>query len=212
MKKLTSTSFALLGLLAHRAWSAYELNKTMQGSIVRASCPRVDSRIYSEVKNLEQHGLASCEVARQGGRERQVYTITPAGREVLRAWLSGEGAGMRVEYETLLQLAFADHGGEGLTAALIDRIEAQTRADLALLMAACEQSLQEEGWRSSDTGQQHVLTVKFVRELAEARLRWVAQARAYLAGLDRVALKEQSLANYAQEVEHLRALLDMPSP
>ena len=59
MKKLTPTSYALLGLLARKPWSAYELNAHMQYSVLNAFWPRAASGVYSEPKKLVANKLAT---------------------------------------------------------------------------------------------------------------------------------------------------------
>jgi DNA-binding PadR family transcriptional regulator len=109
MKKLTTTSYAILGLLALRPWSAYELSKQMRRSM-GAVWPRAERGIYDEPKTLVAHGFASGTEERRGLRGRTVYTITPAGRRALRAWLSEPSAPPQFESEALLRLAFLEHG------------------------------------------------------------------------------------------------------
>ena len=43
--KLTTTSYAILGLLRRRPWSAYELTKYMQHSGIRAVWPRIRGQV-----------------------------------------------------------------------------------------------------------------------------------------------------------------------
>lgn len=207
MSKLTLTSYALLGILSRQPWSAYELNKWMQQSMVRASCPRVESRVYSEIKNLRDHGLATCHKERQGNRERSVYTITERGRETLQDWLHTEGDRMRVEYETLLKLSFAEQAEPELMDDLIDALERQACTDLQTVINTCESVVEQGGWREANTGHLNVLMVRFITELAEARLRWAQQARAFVAGLDPVDTQPQSLDVYREEIARLKALI-----
>ena len=68
--KLTPTSYALLGLLARKPQSAYELNAMMQYSSIRVYWPRVDSHVYSEPKKLLQHELVSEKKGKLNGRSR----------------------------------------------------------------------------------------------------------------------------------------------
>lgn len=106
-----TTSFALLGQLAIRSWSAYELTQQMQRATVRWVWPRAESRIYGQLKRLAELGYASAESDVNGRRRRTVYTITPAGRAALRDWLSAEdAAAWRLEDELLLRVSLADHG------------------------------------------------------------------------------------------------------
>jgi DNA-binding PadR family transcriptional regulator len=108
-KELTTTSFAILGLLAIGDWSTYELAQQMQRSL-RNFWPRAERRIYDEPKVLVAHGLAQARTEYTGRRPRTVYAITPEGRAALRAWLAQPGAGPSLEFEALLKVFLADQG------------------------------------------------------------------------------------------------------
>ncbi len=107
--ELNTTSFAMLGMLAIRPWSTYELAKHVDRSL-RPLWPRARSNLFNEPKKLVAHGLALATDEAVGRRPRTVYTITPAGRAALRAWLGSPGDGPVLEFEQLLKLFFADHG------------------------------------------------------------------------------------------------------
>ena len=83
---LTSTSYAVLGLLSIRPWSSYELTQQMDRSLGRF-WPRAVSKLYEEPKKLVSHGLARSAVQQNGRRRRTVYTITAKGRRALAEWL-----------------------------------------------------------------------------------------------------------------------------
>jgi PadR family transcriptional regulator, regulatory protein AphA len=120
VRKLTTTSYAILGLLGLRPWSAYELTKQVKRSL-HFCWPRAETRLYQEPKNLVEHGLAKATVTTNGKRSRTVYSITPRGRKALRRWLDGESAPPRFESEALLRLFFAEQGTrEGLLATLAE--------------------------------------------------------------------------------------------
>jgi DNA-binding PadR family transcriptional regulator len=106
---LTTTSYAILGLLAVRPWSTYELARHMDRSLGRI-WPRAQSKIYEEPKKLARHGLARAEQQPVGRRPRTVYAITPEGRDALATWLHEPGAGPALESEQLLKVFFADSG------------------------------------------------------------------------------------------------------
>ncbi|MGY1633760.1 PadR family transcriptional regulator [Geodermatophilus sp. SYSU D01186] len=107
---LTTTSYAILSLLAVRpSWSTYELTRQMDRSVGRM-WPRAQSKLYEEPKKLVAHGLATARSEAVGQRSRTVYAITPEGREALAAWHREPGSGPVLEFEQLLKLAFAEHG------------------------------------------------------------------------------------------------------
>ena len=123
---LTTTSYAILSLLALREYSAYELIQRMERSL-QFYWPRAQSKLYEEPKKLVAAGLARAREEPAGRRTRTVYKITPVGRRVLKSWLVAPGAGPVLECEALLKTAFADHGTlEGLRAN-IEEIRAESR-------------------------------------------------------------------------------------
>ncbi len=106
--RLTTTSFALLGLLRLQPFSAYELTGYMRRSALSSLWPRTEASIYREPKTLVAHGLARSRVQRNGQRERTVYEITAAGRRTLAAWLREPGGGPRFECEAAVKAFFGD--------------------------------------------------------------------------------------------------------
>ncbi|MGH3474896.1 MAG: PadR family transcriptional regulator [Aeromicrobium sp.] len=107
--RLTTTSYAILGLLAVRSWSTYELTRQMEWSLGRF-WPRAKSKLYEEPKKLELLKLATSRTEKVGERPRTVYTITAAGRRALAAWHAEPTAGLALEAEPLLRIFLADHG------------------------------------------------------------------------------------------------------
>lgn len=105
----TTTSYAILGLLAIQSWSTYELTQQMDRSLGRM-WPRAQSKLYEEPKKLVALGYATATVEQVGKRPRTVYTITDEGRIALSQWLEEPGAGPVLEFEQLLKLSFAEHG------------------------------------------------------------------------------------------------------
>src|SRR5215213_3484116 len=107
--ELTTTSYAILGLLTIQPWSTYELAKQMQRDL-HFVWPRAESNLYAEPKKLVAHGFARAIAEPRGKRRRTVYSITPAGRRALSAWLGTEAAAPRWESESIVKLIFATHG------------------------------------------------------------------------------------------------------
>lgn len=110
---LTSTTrAAILGQLALREWSAYELTRSMRRS-VHWFWPRAESVIYAEAKRLVADGLATArdEPAEDGSRRtRTVYSITEAGHAMLADWLKSEPVTFAMHNEPLLRVHLARFG------------------------------------------------------------------------------------------------------
>ena len=97
----TATSFALLGLLGVKPWTAYELVAQTRRSL-HYVWPRSEAHLYAELKRLVERGHATAEVVEGRGRQRTRYTITPLGRAALEAWLATEPAPPMLEIEGVL--------------------------------------------------------------------------------------------------------------
>ena len=74
-KELTTTSYAVLGLLAVRSWTTYELAQQM-GRGLGDFWPRAQSKIYEEPKRLVAAGLAHASRGTVGRRPRTVYALS----------------------------------------------------------------------------------------------------------------------------------------
>ena len=80
-----SLRFALLGLLADRPSSGYDLTQRFAEGIGMFAWAAWHSQIYPELKKLDSDGLV--DVGSTGARGRKVYELTPTGRAELRRWL-----------------------------------------------------------------------------------------------------------------------------
>lgn len=107
--QLTTTSYAILGLLALRPWTTYELAQQMDRALGKF-WPRARSKIYEEPKKLADLGLARATAQSTGNRPRTVYSITAKGRRALAAWVPQPGEGPVFEIEQLVKVFFAEHG------------------------------------------------------------------------------------------------------
>ena len=137
-RPLTTTSYAVLGLLSIRPWSSYELTQQMDRSLGRV-WPRAVSKLYEEPKKLVSHGLARAATQQNGRQRRTVYTITAKGRRALADWLGHPGDGPALEFEQLLKVFFADNGTKGDLLATLAAAQAWARARCAESLAIGEQ-------------------------------------------------------------------------
>jgi DNA-binding PadR family transcriptional regulator len=124
MRRLSTTSYAILGLLAIRSWTTYELAQQMNRAL-RHFWPRAESGLYEEPKNLVAHGLATASRQHVGRRPRTEYSITQEGRDALRSWLALPGHAPILEFEGLVKLFFAEQGSKDELLATLASIEAE---------------------------------------------------------------------------------------
>jgi PadR family transcriptional regulator AphA len=141
---LTTTSYAILGLLAIKPWTTYELTQQMDRSLGRM-WPRAQSKLYEEPKKLAAQGLARASKEKVGRRSRTVYAITPKGRRTLAEWLTEPGAGPALEFEQLLKIFFSEHGTKGDALATLSAAEEWARAQSSESLEIGRRYLAAEG-------------------------------------------------------------------
>ncbi|MGA3058068.1 MAG: PadR family transcriptional regulator [Candidatus Limnocylindrales bacterium] len=129
--QLTPTSYLVLGLLAREGPSTpYDLKRHVAATIGHFwSFPH--ALLYKEPPRLCGLGLLT-EEREQEGRRRRLFTITDAGRQALRAWLS-RPARQPTELRdlALLQLFFADLEPTSARVAIAEEQLEAHRAQLA---------------------------------------------------------------------------------
>jgi DNA-binding PadR family transcriptional regulator len=120
--KLKTTGFAVLGQLAFRNWSAYELIKEMDRNF-KYFYPKAESGLYAELKKLEQMGYARSEVKVKGKKGRTVYAITSKGQKVLQEWLETAPEPFRLEFDGLLRVFMARFGSANALKRALESIQ-----------------------------------------------------------------------------------------
>lgn len=161
----SANACALLGLLSIRSWSTYELAKQIERSL-GWFWPRAERKIYDEAKRLVTMGLAEATEELVGKRRRTVYSITPAGRAALAAWLKEASAPPKLEAEAMVRVFFADAGTlDDLRATLrgcLDDAEARFASLRDMIRSASEDDYEF-------AGRMHVNTLALRFQLAHYR-------------------------------------------
>ena len=102
-----AVTWAVLGLLAQRPRSGYEIKQAVDRTI-RHFWAASYGQIYPELRQLEAAGWIEGADGSRGARSRRVYTITAEGQRQLRGWLNGRETHIELRDESLLRLFFAD--------------------------------------------------------------------------------------------------------
>jgi len=198
-KKLTTTSYAILGLLALRPWSTYELAEQMQRAL-GLFWPRASSGIYEEPKKLVGLGLAKATAEQVGQRPRTSYSITAKGRRALAAWVPTPGAGPVVEFEQLVKIFFAEHAGKADLLATLHGVRIDLEHRVAATAGIPTEYLEGRGGYPERLPWL-ILAGKFLDEIDQAVDRWAQWAvdvvedwpdDLYAAEADREALQEMA--------------------
>lgn len=169
-KSATTTHYAVLGLLAAKPWSTYELVRYMQDSHIRHFWSKTRARLYQTPKELVGFGwaksskepISSKEDA--AGRMRTIYKITPKGRRALKAWLASPSQAPSLEIESLVKITYAEQGS----------LEALREQIAQMQWALVESDRTQVVERASDTPQlpDRIHMSSYVADLVE-RIGWV---------------------------------------
>jgi PadR family transcriptional regulator AphA len=130
--ELTPFSYVVLVLVGEGGAGPHDLVRMMrQGRIYWAAA---ESHYYAEPKRLERLDYLRAEKQPGKTRERTHYTLTPKGREALRAWLALPSSFPRIQHEAVVRVLAGDEVEDRV---IIDSI-AGLRADMADLAAGLE--------------------------------------------------------------------------
>ena len=173
---MTATTYAVLGLLCVRPWSAYELAQQMRRSL-RFMWPRAESGIYREPQKLTGLGYATAEEVAAGPRRAKlVYSATPAGRRAFQRWLGEPSAPPQFESEAMVKFFFCDHGTLADARHALEELHAHAEA---LLEAFREITKSHQDNAGPFPERQHIgtLTGRFVFDYASTLAHWATWAQ-----------------------------------
>ena len=125
-----SLRHAVLGLLARRPSTGYELTRTFDRSL-RTSWQASHSQIYPELAKLEAAHLVK--IVGHGARRSKTYAVTTAGRAELRRWLVDATPDRSQRNESGLRLFLTPLLDPADRRATYQRDLAQVEQDLAAL-------------------------------------------------------------------------------
>ncbi|MCB0115563.1 MAG: PadR family transcriptional regulator [Caldilineaceae bacterium] len=169
-----SLKHALLGFLNYQPYTGYDL-KTKFDSSVRHFWSADQSQIYRTLTQLAGDGLAEMTIVHQEDRpDRKVYSITEAGREELRSFLTGPMPMHDARSAPLIMVFFAGMLPDEEALAIFEQAAGFMRAMLAALddvPTVIEHYKQEVG--SAREAFFWGLTLESGRAQTEAQLAWV---------------------------------------
>jgi DNA-binding PadR family transcriptional regulator len=171
----TTTTYAILGLLAAGPASPYDLSIRLQIGY-GFYWPRARSHVFTEAKKIAALGWASGAVLRTGRRKRTEYTITTQGRAALRAWLATEPVSFTMEFEHLVRVYLAGFGTTDDLLRVLD--DAAERANQMLAIAERVIAGYEAGAVEGPQDEPHlrVLLVDYLANLAALTAQWAERS------------------------------------
>ena len=176
---------ALLGLLGQRPRHGYDLRAAFEAVVGGEENWDVKpAQVYSTLSRLEESGLIAQEaVEQEGGPERRVYAITPAGRQELVNWLTSPVQAQHQRDEFYLKLMLCLATGEVDPRKAIYAQRASLYQELHALTAQRAQA-------NPRTQLAHILLLDQAIMHLEADLRWLDMVEARLDEVARQPLPE----------------------
>ena len=173
-----SLRHALLGFLALRPMSGYDLNKAFAGSAAHF-WPADQSQIYRTLAQLVAAGQVEVDVQPQAGRpDRHEHRILPAGLVELDTWLASPLDHGPTREPFLARLFFADRLGPAGVTTLLDEREHAARELLGLLEAINEQTTRHLDGSTPDLATRlRMATLSNGVAHARAEIDWVIDTR-----------------------------------
>jgi len=169
-----SIEWSLLGFLAEQPMHGYEIHQRLSQAAELGLVWRLkQSRLYALLTRLEERGYIDHTLEPQDSRPpRKVYTLTPAGRAALDAWLHepvAHGRDFRLEF--LAKLYFAQRKGE-----------ATLRSLFAAQRSLCQRWLerQQAALDALDPGAFEWLVYRFRLGQVQAIVQWLDVSEATL--------------------------------
>jgi DNA-binding PadR family transcriptional regulator len=206
-QELTSSAYAILGLLAVGAHSAYELTRQMERTL-RFFWPRAASKLYETPKLLASIGLASAAREVVGRRPRTRYTITDQGRQALALWLETRDiAPLELESEALLRVWFGQLGTVDDLRAAIENLQRQAQANVQWGTAIGREYLAEGV--PPDRGHVSALTFRFLWDFNTMLNAWAEWSLRELRDWDDVEPTPERMERAARILKE--ALAELPS-
>lgn len=144
MAKASPTTYGLLGLLAVRSWTGYELTQQLRRSL-RFVWPSSEGHLYREQKRLVELGWASVDEEAVGERTRKRYTITAEGEAALAEWLSTDPGEPGFEIEGVLRIFYGDQGSPGDLVRSMQTTASSAREMLEEMLGFVDEYLEEGG-------------------------------------------------------------------
>ncbi len=163
----------LLGLLCGESMSGYELKAAIERSVGQF-WQESYGQIYPALKQLNRDRLVSRRDAPSGGRKRQIYRATKAGRAALAKWLDEDYAATTTRNEMLLKVFFGAFAPDGAIRRHLERTIADSRRSMATLDGVIAELKQHDA--SSRELQYWLLTLDLGRRVAQARAEWATAA------------------------------------
>src|SRR5262245_9777057 len=178
MARISSTRFALLGVLCWGPKSGYDIRKELEDTVAHFWSESF-GQIYPALKELVADGLATVRIVPQDGKpDRKIYTLTTRGRSELARWLGEPVRPQGVRSELCLKLWFGSHAPVEASIRQVEAFRATQAARLAEYRRVEGQAARE--LQGDPAGVFFLLTLRMGLAIAQACVGWSNEALATL--------------------------------
>jgi DNA-binding PadR family transcriptional regulator len=176
--ELSATGKVILGMLAARPRSGYEIKQLVDSS-ARFFWAASYGQIYPELKKLEKAGLISGDDSSTGARQRTTFRLTAEGKLAAREWIRKPPEVLETRDEGLLKLFFAGSIDPKRAAEVARERAAISREKAAQLRAIAETVDEAETSGDGPTAEPDAGSLTVLRygiELSEWTAEWFERA------------------------------------
>ena len=164
---------AILALLAKEPAHGYDLHARLMRALGPAREAMNPGQVYVTLARLERAGLVQPQDVKQSGRpDKRVYTLTPAGSERVRQWLSDLSWSKVAPVEFHLKLIAAAQTGLADPVSLVDAQRLELLRSLREL---------QDLVRGEDADSEGVLLLEGAALRLQADIRWLETCERWLA-------------------------------
>jgi DNA-binding PadR family transcriptional regulator len=175
--ELSATGKVILGMLAARPRSGYEIKQLVDSS-ARFFWAASYGQIYPELKKLEKAGLIAGADSSSGARQRTTFKLTAEGRRAAREWMARPPEVLEMRDEGLLKLFFAGSIDPGRGAEIARERAAISRAKAVQLRAIWD-AVDAEGHPDGPASEPDLGSMTVLRygiEMSEWTAEWFERA------------------------------------
>jgi len=195
-KRISSGMEVLLGLLTIESMSGYDLGQLIQESI-RHFWNESYGQIYPNLKKLAAAGFITSKAEKQKGKpDRNVYSITPKGRQRLARWLQLEPQPEVPRNELLLKIFFGAQTSPETLRGYVERMVENERAALQRFDLIGREIAKNTQYPDAPYWQ---IALRYGQSEVEAHLRWAEET---LAALQKLVRAEQGSQVSRKENRH----------
>lgn len=199
MAREKKTRFVLLGLLAYRPMSGYDIKRAIENSL-SFFWNESYGQIYPMLNELADEGLVIKKIEESFGKpDRHVYSITEKGFGVFQGWMTQPAEPARHRIEVLLKVFFGGMSSKFVTINHIRKFK-EEQCDLLQTLLHIKEAVNSQ-WAGSTRGTYSIICLQSGIRVTQATVEWCDEAIQMLSELPN---DEMISTPYSEQMPPLR--------